>query len=262
MNLAPESRVAQPSDALAQTRHAPEVLMIPASAAPPPQQVKQSRRRLWLVLGLVGALVLALCGGCAGTLYWAISSQLAPSQTGATILFQDTLLDSTSAWPNRQSECGYVTAGYLVNGAWCLADAGPFDNVDISVTVRQIEGAQAGFYGILFRQHDGQNAYVFDVSTDGSWTFQNISPIDLFPESPKHEIFVYPQRDQFIHTGGAANTLLVRAIGHHFTFFANNLKLGEADDTDSEPYTSGYLGLASTQGAQAAFTNLLVTRPR
>src|SRR5689334_12318416 len=99
MNLAPESRVARPSEALAQASHAPDVLMTPASVTPPPKQVKQSRRRLWLALGLVGALALALCGGCAGTLYWAISSQLAPSQTGATILFQDTLLDSTSAWP-------------------------------------------------------------------------------------------------------------------------------------------------------------------
>ena len=86
-------------------------------------------------------------------------------------------------------------------------------------------------------QHDGQNAYLFYISADGSWRFQKISPTDLFPESPKHEIFVYPKRDRFVHAGGTTNTLLVRAVGHHFTFFANNLKLGEADDTDSETYS-------------------------
>src|SRR5262249_40212456 len=99
MTLATGTRVDQPSNALEQTSHAPDVLMSSASAAP----VKQSRRRLWLVLGLVGALVLALCGGCAGTLYWAIASQLAPSQRGETVLFQDTLLDATGAWPYLQS---------------------------------------------------------------------------------------------------------------------------------------------------------------
>lgn len=244
-----------PSQYTAQMSQNASLPPAPGASGTPPR----SRRRLWLILGLVAALLLAVCGGCGGTLYWAIASQLAPGQRGVTVLLRDSLLDSTGAWPYQANQCGYVSSGYLVNGATCVASAPTFDDFDLSVTVRQTDGSAPGFYGILFRQNDGLNGYAFDISTAGQWGFQRISPNELFPDQPNREIFVYPKKDPYIHSGGATNTLFIRAIGGRFTFYANNLKLGEVADND--PLTSGHLGLTATAGAQATFTNLLVTRP-
>src|SRR5436309_2783202 len=76
-------RVLPPPNPEAQTRYTPEIALAPvspASAAPVTSPVtppaRRSRRRLWLILGLVGALVLAICGSGGGILYWAITSQL------------------------------------------------------------------------------------------------------------------------------------------------------------------------------------------
>jgi hypothetical protein len=251
-----------PPDSQLPARYAPAITPSPvstASAPPLARPARQSRRRLWLILGLVGALLLTLCGGCGGVLYWAIASQLAPSQANEALLLQDSLLDSNGALPFLENHCGYVSEGYLVDGASCIANAGPFDDIDISVTVRQISGSVNGFYGIMLRQHDGQNAYIFDISTDGSWRFQKITANSFFPDTPNREIFVLPTRDQYLHAG-RTNTLLVRAIGGHFTFYGNNFKLGEVDDSGG--YSSGGIGLVATQGARAAFTKLLVTRPK
>jgi hypothetical protein len=168
---ASEPHVDPPPGNVTQAGYIPLLLpaqLSPASAPTPTPPARKSKRRLWIILGVVGALLLAVCGGCGDILYWAISSQLAPKQAGETVLFQDSLLDSTGAWPFQENHCGYVSTGYLVNGASCIANAGPFDDLDISVTVHQINGSVAGFYGVMFRQHDGQNAYIFDISTDGS----------------------------------------------------------------------------------------------
>ena len=35
------------------------------------------------------------------------------------------LLNTTGAWPFQENHCGYVSSGYLVNGALCVANAAP-----------------------------------------------------------------------------------------------------------------------------------------
>jgi len=184
---------------------------------------------------------------------------LAPNQANETVLFQDTLLDSTGSWPFQEHRCGYISTGYLVNGGICLASAGSFENFDLSVTVRQQAAAASGFYGLVFRQHDGQNAYIFDISTAGEWRFWKITANSLFPDEPNRTFFVLPDSDPYIHSGGSANTLLVRAIDGHLTLYANNFKLGEVEDS---AYSSGGFGLGATEGAQAVFTNILITQPK
>jgi hypothetical protein len=246
-----------------QAHSTPEIMPTPASpgSAPPlTPPVKRNRRRLWLILGLVGALVLAICGSGGGVLYWAITSQLAPNQASETVLYKSSLHDSNADWPYSLNHCDFLTAGYLVSGGICVASEGPFDDTDISVTVRENNGSQGGFYGLVFRQHDGLNAYIFDISTAGQWRFYKIAANAFFPDKPNEEIFLLPTSDKRIHSGGAANTLLVRVIGGRFTFYANNFKLGEWDDTGG--YASGRVGFIATQGVQAVFTNVLVTKPR
>ncbi len=220
----------------------------------------RNRRRFWLILGLVGALILALCGGCGGTLYWAISSQLAPSQAGATVLYKSSLRDADSAWPSQSDHCVYAAAGYVVDGGVCLGQTSAFDDFDLSVTVAQASGATAGFYGVLFRQHGGLNSYLFDISTAGQWRFRRIAANAYFPDQPNEQIFVLPKSDAFIRTGGATNILLIHAVGGRFTFYANNFKLGEVDDSGG--YASGQVGFIATAGAVAVFTDLLITAPR
>jgi hypothetical protein len=235
-------------------------------ALPPPPvaqaTARRSRARLWLILGLVGALVVALCGGGGGVAIWAIVSQLAPSQAGETVLLQDSLLGPSRPWPSQANQCEYVPTGYLVEGAWCVAAEGPFDAVDISVTLRPIAGAVGGSYGIVFRQREGQHGYLFDISPAGVWRFAKVSASVVAPDSPNVETFVWPTRDRNLHVGNAANTILVRAVGGHFTFYANNVRLGEATDTDSDRFDAGGIGLAASPGAEAVFSGLLVTRPR
>jgi hypothetical protein len=184
---------------------------------------------------------------------------LAPNQANETVLFQDDLLDSTSAWPFQEHLCGYISTGYLVNGGICVASAGSYEDFDLSVTVRQQAGATTGFYGLVFRQHDGQNAYIFDISTNGEWRFWKITANSLFPDEPNRTFFVLPTADPYIHLGGGANTIFVRAVGGHFTLYANNFRLGEVDDSD---YSSGGVGLEASDGAQAVCTHILMTRPK
>ena len=261
----PEKTLARPSTPLLPAEYKALARQGPPSPSTPGAQgaKPRNRRRLWLILGLLGALLLALCGGCGGVLYWAVASQLAPNQANEAVLLQDDLLNTTGAWPFQENHCGYVSSGYLVNGASCVANAGPFDDIDISVTVRQISGAVNGSYGVIFRQHDGQhdgqNAYIFDISTAGEWRFWKMTANSLFPDQPNLTFFVLRTPDQYIHSGGSANTLFVRAIGGHFTLYANNFKQGEVDDSGG--YSSGGVGLVATDGARAAFTKLLVTRP-
>jgi hypothetical protein len=201
-------------------RQAQGAALPPALSASGPKP--RNGRRFWLILGLVGALVLALCAGCSGALYWAISSQLAPSQAGAQVLYKSSLRNADSAWPSHTDHCVYAGAGYFVDGGICLAHTSAMDDFDLSVTVAQASGATAGLYGVLFRQHDGLNAYILDISSDGRWRFRRIAPNAYFPDQPNEQIFILPTRDPFIRAGGAANTLLIHAVGGHFTLYANH----------------------------------------
>ena len=192
---------APPSQAEYTARQAQGAPWPPAHGASGPKP--RNRRRFWLILGLVGALVLALCAGCSGTLYWAISSQWAPSQAGAQVLYKSSLRDADSAWPLQSDHCASAGAGYFVDGGICLAHTSAMDDFDLSFTVAQASGATAGFYGVLFRQHDGLNAYIFDISSDGRWRFRRIAPNAYFPDQPNEQAFIIAD-ERPLHSGGGA----------------------------------------------------------
>jgi len=75
----------------------------------------------------------------------------------------------------------------------------------------------------MFRQHEGQNAYIFDISIAAARRFWKMTAQSLFPDQPNRTYFVLRTPDQHIHSGGSANTVFVRAIGGHFTLYATRV---------------------------------------
>jgi hypothetical protein len=70
------------------------------------------------------------------------------------------------------------------------------------------------------------------------------------------------RRDPAIATGnGSRNTLRVLARGTHFEFFANGVKLGEAEDNAYREGRIGLFGYTLMGGPnEVVFTNLRITK--
>ncbi|GIV96473.1 MAG: hypothetical protein KatS3mg057_1130 [Herpetosiphonaceae bacterium] len=114
----------------------------------------------------------------------------------------------------------------------------------LSVETRKISGAGNSGYGVMFRQSAPNDYYVFLINDSQSFACflnkggRSIPLIDWTHSSA-------------IKTDGT-NRLSVLAEGSHFTFFINDLYVGEADSAELR---SGYAGLAAVLFAddQASF---------
>ncbi|MEV4515750.1 DnaJ domain-containing protein [Dactylosporangium sp. NPDC049525] len=159
-------------------------------------------------------------------------------------------LTAAFGWSNSDV-CQLKADGYHVVGdaGTCLSSI-EFTDGDITVDVRTVVG---GLAGIAFRVSD-TTTYCFQILPTGEWSLQSSGVSAMRPVTPLVS-------NAAIVTGdGARNTLRVHARGARFEFFANGVKLGEAQD---DAYREGTLGLFgyTLMGSpnEIVFSNLRVT---
>jgi hypothetical protein len=234
-----------------------------------PPQPPRRPNRLPLILGIVGGVVLlcvvasvcALAGPLQSAFRNASATVTAQSETatvGATAtpteqtIYENALTTAQSDWQNDAS-CSFKADGYHITAAFiCFAPPEDVQDVNVSVTAKQVSGATNHFYGLVLRRASKGNYYVFDIDSNGKWEFfvvknnQGTAIVDL-------------TANPAILTGlGVANTLQVTAVGSHFVFSVNGTQVGQADDSS---FSSGLLGLEGDDGMDVAFTNFKATQP-
>jgi len=240
----------------------------------PPQPPKPNRTPL--IIGIVAAVVL-LCVVLPGTLVAigalrglsgvsqavrdAEATQTAASATlaaatatspGEVTIYENSLTTAQSDWQD-DANCSFKADGYHITAAFiCFAPPEDVQDVNVSVTAKQVSGATNHFYGLVLRRASKGNYYVFDIDSNGKWEFfvvknnQGTAIVDL-------------TANPAIQTGlGVANTLQVTAVGSHFVFSVNGTQVGQADDSS---FLSGLLGLEGDDGMDVAYTNFKATQP-
>jgi hypothetical protein len=238
----------------------------------PPQPPKPNRAPL--IIGIVAAVVLlcvvlpgaliAISALRLGTNPQRIATNVAATQTTqatsdtptvpADLVIYDNPMDGTRIDWSNNDHCAFKPDGYHITASYvCFAPPRDVGDVDVTVTVKQISGPTNAFFGIALRSSLQVNdSYAFEVDANGKWAFDVFngddatSVVDVTPNAA-------------IKTGlGVTNVLRVRAVGSHFTFFVNDVQVGQADDST---YTSGLLGLFGVDGMDVAYTNFRATQP-
>lgn len=122
---------------------------------------------------------------------------------------------------SSQVEGGVMRLGVESAGEGIYSAASPyFDDFDITVDTRVIDGVFDGqnnnAYGVIFRQLDRQNYYVFLVSSDGSYRLKRV----LGNSSTFLSDWVFT--DAINTEIGTTNTIRVVGHGDNFQFFIND----------------------------------------
>ena len=178
----------------------------------------------------------------------------APSPTPADkVVFQDSLSKPSSQW-GQSARSYFSNGGFEINGAWLVfSPANALSNGTVSVQVRQIGGVSDQFYGLVIRAQNNASYYVFGLSESQQWTFQRVA-------HGAHTMIVAPTTDAHIKRGpNASNTITVVMRGSHFTFYANGVQIGQADDS---AYASGTTGIVNIVGRlQVVYNDFSVAVP-
>lgn len=227
---------------------------------------RQFARRSPLMMGsVVAALVVVVFAGVFG---WSSlqNSGLGPFARASTpaptpiptatpaqkVLLQDPLIAKSTMWP-QQTECAFRADGYHVStNIICYANLDGVENGYLSVTVKELSGSADLSYGVTFRRPSKGDYYSFEIDGSGHWYVYRSTDSIL-------TALVNPTTNAAIKKGlNQENQLQIRAIGSHFEFFANGVKLGAVDDTT---YSKGRFGLGANDQIEVVYTALLLTRP-
>jgi len=244
---------------------------MPAGYPAPMPPSSGGKSRAGLIIGIVAAALVAV-------LVTSVGVALALSHPGSTspgvqaqptveaqgtaavtptpserVFFQDPLTANTNGWADDGTNCSFHNDGYHVaNGFICFAPAGSFGSVSVSVTTRQVAGPITEFYGLVLRHTSQGNYYLFSIDSNGKWRFSKVvnnTFADILPFVPNSAIH---------HGANEVNTLKVRAIGTHFTFFVNGIQVGEADDST---FSDGRCGVDGGGSSEIVFTNFEIALP-
>jgi hypothetical protein len=237
----------------------------------PPQPPRRSRTG-WIVGGIIAAvLVLVVCS--VGTLLLVSANNLsttsdvtATATTGQTptptrtTLYQNTFASDAIGWPNNsncfESSGGYHVKGDSSSGIYCVApdSVGQQSDVDVTVTASQLTGNSDHGYGFLIRASSNGDYYEMEAFSDSTWAFAK-----CLSTTTKCDLLAGNKKSSSLQSGlNAPNTLRVVAKGSHFDVYANDTKLGQADDSS---LTSGKIGLFCGRSTECAYTNFSVAQP-
>ncbi len=146
----------------------------------------------------------------------------------------------------QNADFGCISSTYLDS----LSNATDFE---LSVEARKVDGPPDAEYGVRFRD-DGSNYLEFLIDESGTFS------ILLWYEQELD--YYYFDSPSAAIASGAPNRLTISAQGSTFSFYINNVKVG---DVEEELLPSGAFGLsASVSGAQTAqfeFDNFRVRQP-
>jgi tetratricopeptide (TPR) repeat protein len=129
---------------------------------------------------------------------------------------------------------------------------GSFSDFKLEVDATLVEDPADGSYGVLFRYQNPDNFYALDISGDGSYSVNKLAN-GIWQE------LIAPTQSAAIKKRGQTNRLGIVVIGKKMEFYANDTRLGEAQDGafargDVALYGSTY----KNAGVQVAFANLTV----
>lgn len=214
-----------------------------------------------LFLGLALLLLLAACGGAAGSEPDACDSP--------DYLFADDF--------SGELDCGWATysrgggAAAIDNAAMQLTVSQPgqiwwtnpgqdFDDVVITAEARQVDGPNDNAYGLICRYQNEENFYVFLVSGDGYYA------IGKYQSGSDTVTYLTPdaqfQPSDAINQGVASNELRASCVGSQLSFEVNGIPLITVSDPT---FVTGDIGVAASTlqpgTAVIEFDNVQVTAP-
>jgi hypothetical protein len=205
-----------------------------------------------ILVHAVGLAVLALLVGCSGPVSAGTSAPIASTNATTTstsdIVFQDALTTNAHGWTTGQHILIKADGLHIVGGYYVLAPvATPPVDIEVSVRATRVAGPDTGGYGIVMRRTPS-NRYEFDITGKGEWYVLNQA-------NGQFSYLVDQTPNAAIKTGlGATNVLKVRALGAHFEFWINGVKVGEVSDAG---HGDGLFGLDGDYNLDVAYTDLL-----
>jgi hypothetical protein len=242
----------------------PGAMYSPYSQAPGAtwKPAEQKQRPMGLIIGgvvtLVVVLVVALAVGIGALTQKPIAHTPGASATATAqshIAYSDSLTDSPSGWAG-DSHCFASGDGYHVaSGYLCFAPAGDIADGSVTVAVKETSGPTNFPYGIAFRLASDQSHYEFDIDSNSKWVFFKWPQGQSQSNETRLQDYT---ANSAIHGGlNATNTLKVDFRGGTFTCWVNGVQVGVVND--SSALGSGTVALASGDGVNSVFTNLVVT---
>lgn len=170
------------------------------------------------------------------------------------------------AWGRFDAEQSavYALAGelYLEDQGSRAAVSAPLTNyeyadVTVKVQVRHVQGEVDNWMGVICRQQDDDNYYLFGISADGYYLIVKVEDGTSMP-------LVEPTFSETIQGGKETNTIQARCRGSEFTLWVNDQQVAQhTDDTFTAAGNVALFADAITNGATTtvAFDNFILTSP-
>ena len=176
------------------------------------------------------------------------------------ILYFDDFSDPQSGWWVGEDESGkafysdgkYHLLMYKGDMGNCANTNETYSDGVINLEIQHLSGDQESEAGIIFRDNENGNGYVFLLTRDGNFHLEkyvNNSPTSLLQVNNSDRILV----------GTRTNKITISMHNRNFYFFINDTHIGSVEDSS---FSSGDVGLCVFPGASSdaeyAFDNFVV----
>ncbi len=209
----------------------------------------------------VWVMLIAFVGiGAACTAPPPMTTALLPSG----VVFSDDFVTNTGAWGLFDTQEG---AAYLQQGELYLEDRGQgvgvytqlqkhrWEDLVVTIRLRQVEGTQNNWMGVICRQQDEENYYLLAISADGYY-------LVLKTEAGIASPLVGPAQSDLINAGRATNALEVLCVDDTLTLRINGEELASAQDSSfGEGGVALFADGVAGQRTTVAFDALVISTP-
>lgn len=176
------------------------------------------------------------------------------------LVLEDDFSDPANGWPkdytDNDVEMGYEKGEYRIvvkraQVGYFVPLEAEYSNITLEVEARHVSGPDST-YGLTFRHQDSDNAYVFLISSTGSY--------GLFKRVQGKWIALQKlAKTPYLNRGSKTNRLKVVCVGSRITVYINDRYITSVTDTS---FTTGHVGLradaSDESGTQTHFDNLKV----
>ena len=218
--------------------------------------------RLKFILFL--AVFSVMLAGC--DLMDAVEAAVGSKGESGEILFQDDFTDPSSGWrvwdsPEASIHYQDGSLRFLINEAhydyWSLAGQ-RFGDVILAAEVELADGPLNNDFGIICRYKDANNFYAFLISSDGYGGIVKMKDGLLQVLNGENGL----EYGTMIQQGKASNQLRADCVGNRLTFFVNQEKFLEVEDSDFQVGDAGLIaGTYEHPGVDVRFLNFFAIRP-
>ncbi len=189
-----------------------------------------------------------------------------PSTLLGKVLYEDNFSDEKSGWQvvkSEQGELGYVDGAYriLLNVPLFTSFVGAqkaYNDVEIEVDVTKKDGPDESVYGVICRQEDEGNFYLFVISSAGYYgigkVYQGVGVTFLGSEKPDMLI-----ASDAIKKGNETNHLKVVCADTTLSMAVNGKQLLSVQDPDIQSGDVGFIVKTFDKpGIDVRFDNFVV----